>query len=78
MNSFNNSRGPILVNQSPLDDLARNQSSIFYYKLPLPLNNRSTLLQLDPFSGAGLHCGVGSTSSEPIQILRWLNGAIKN
>jgi hypothetical protein len=54
---------PMLINDPLLDTLTGNQSAIFLAHAPYPRSKFTRLIQLDASQGAGLHCGVGSTSS---------------
>eukprot|EP01130_Rhizamoeba_saxonica_P007259 TRINITY_DN2931_c0_g1_i1.p1 TRINITY_DN2931_c0_g1~~TRINITY_DN2931_c0_g1_i1.p1 ORF type:complete len:467 (+),score=69.61 TRINITY_DN2931_c0_g1_i1:282-1682(+) len=60
----------LFVNHPELDTLTGNQSMIFYDHLPK--NSNVKLKSESIFSGAALHCSVGSTSVSISSILSWL------
>jgi hypothetical protein len=65
---------PVLVNAPAWDTLVGNSSRIFWAQLAEQgaIAPPSLLLELDPFRGSGLHCGVGSTANSAQRILSWI------
>jgi pimeloyl-ACP methyl ester carboxylesterase len=56
------------------DTLMGNQSQIFLANTPASTD--ASLVSLDPYRGAGMHCAVGSTENINIAISRWLESKL--
>jgi len=70
--------GNVLVNDPAADTTVGNQSAIFFAALPRPLTPATMMLELPADRGAGLHCGVGSTSVASEQQLGWAQSVLES
>lgn len=67
---------PLFVNNPPLDTATGHQSSLLWNALPTHRAG-SVLFEPPVESGVALHCGVGSTRNNNLNILQWIHGVLK-